>query len=100
MKISKETRINAIMYVIEKDGAPVILQSQDMNITLSEYLGKCMVMSLSKKSPIPFDILEMDFQVEHTCINNDGHKFTVLGYEDKESKKVCVINKLDFAGTF
>lgn len=100
MKLTADTRINAVMYVQEENGIPVVLNSQNMNMTLIEYLGKCMVMSLKEKSPIPFDILDMDFKVVDVHYNTHGHRFTVLGYHDKKSKKVCVINKLDLVGTY
>lgn len=100
MKLTADTRINAVMYVKEHNGIPHVLQSQDRNITLIQYITECSVIAKMQKTPIPMDILDMDFEVENVHYNSHGHRFTVLGYKDKKLKKACVIYKLDLAGTY
>lgn len=100
MKLTGDTRINAILYVEENKGTPLVIQSQDMNMTLNEYISRCAYTSILENNPIPVDILDMDFNVENVHTNSHGHRFTVLGYKNPKTKKVCVINKLDLAGTY
>jgi hypothetical protein len=101
MKLTKDTLINAVLHVTENGNEqPSVLRSKDMNMTLGEYLHVSWHNSLVFDTIVPNDILEMDFAVENVHYNEFGHRFTVLGYRQNNPKKVCVINKIDLAGTF
>jgi hypothetical protein len=95
MKITKNTRINAVMFA--QKNKHIVLSSKDQNITLTEYLQKSMLpfaMSLGNM-PNPSDILGMDFKVEDVFTNQTGHTFTTL--VSKTDDYVCSVVKLDLA---
>jgi hypothetical protein len=98
MKLTKESRINAIM--LTKRGKDIVLYTRDKNMTLGEYISKSFVSTavLHNESPNPIEILDFDFEVGSSSINSHGHRFTLLTYENENT--ACVISKLDLAGSY
>lgn len=95
MKITKDTRINAVMFA-EKN-KDIVLSSKDQNMTLSDYLQKSMLPYAISfgNMPNPSKILTMDFKVEEVFTNHTGHTFTTL--VSKTDDYVCSVVKLDLA---
>lgn len=96
MKLSSDTRINAVM--LYEIGKNEVLYSRDLNITLTEFLQQSIPHYLGNPTdvPNPSKLLDMDFMQESVCTNSYGHKFTILTFKNKNIS--CVINKLDLAG--
>lgn len=95
MKITNQTRINAVVY--QKNDKDILLMSVDQNMTLGEYLGVTLLHFVNSQGqmPNPFEILDMDFQVEDVFVNETGHTFTTL--VNKSKNHVCSVVKLDLA---
>jgi hypothetical protein len=96
MKITNHTRINSVIF--QKNDKEILLHSLDQNMTLGEYLGLSLPYFISSKGkmPNPFEILDMDFQVEDVFVNETGHTFTTL--VNKSKNHVCFVVKLDLVG--
>lgn len=95
MKITNDTRINAVIFA-QKD-KELVLFSQHQNMTVGEYLEKSLPHFLlnSDRMPNPFDILDFEFDKHNEYKNEFGHTFTSLVCET--SKGVCSVIKLDLA---
>ena len=95
MKITRDTRINAILLqYYDKD---IVLYSQDQNMTLCEYIKLSFnpFLNSNGKMPNPNQILDFDFNVEDVFVDEIGHRFTTL--VSKTPRGVCSVVKLDLA---
>lgn len=95
MKITKDTRINAVMF--QQNDKDILLFSSDQNMLLSEYIKNCSLPFIMSggQMPNPNRILDMDFKVEDSFIGDTGHTFTTLVSQTKDY--VCSVVKLDLA---
>lgn len=93
MKLTNQTRINAVVY--QKNDKDILLMSVDQNMTLGEYLNVSLPHFINSQGhmPNPFEILDMDFKVEDVFVNETGHTLTTL--VNKSKNHVCSVIKLD-----
>lgn len=96
MKITRETRINAVLFnLFDKE---VILYSDNQNMTLGEYIDRSFLPFLygGGKVPNPNQILDCDFTIQDVFTEpKTGHTFTTL--VSKTQRGVCSVVKLDLA---
>lgn len=95
MKLTADTRINAV--IMTSNQSPVVLFTENQNITLGDYLQAAENLA-PQNSPNASQLLKFNFKKGSEHINNFGHRFTVLSYEDQ--KYNCSVVKLDLAGTY
>jgi len=101
MKLTQDTRINAIAYGNNKfEGNIKGVQQRNMDISLIDLMIELCASATIKNHPVPKDIFNKEFDVIGVSYNEFGHKFTSLVYENKKEGEFCLINKLDLAGTF
>jgi hypothetical protein len=96
MKITKDTRINAVLFkLFDKE---IILYSDNQNMTLGKYIDLSFMPFLqsSGRMPNPNQILDCDFKVDDVFLDSEtGHTFTTL--VSKTNRGVCTVIKLDLA---
>jgi hypothetical protein len=94
MKITKDTRINALLFnLLDKE---IILYTDNQNMTLGQYIDLSFMPFLQSggKMPNPNQILDCDFKVEDVFLEPEtGHTFTTL--VSKTNRGVCSVIKLD-----
>lgn len=96
--LDKQTRLNAIFVLDQKNSQ--LFHSQDINMSLEEYLERCQIMELTKNAPKIPNILNMKLSfvnggVSHTSIGVPFHS-TMYDYHDDEI--IIAVNVIDWIG--
>jgi hypothetical protein len=96
--LDNQTQLNAILVVDKKNSQT--FHSQDINMSLEEYLERCQMMVLVNNTPTIPNILnkKLSFQDEGVSNTSTGVPFHSTMYDYEDDKIIIAVNVIDWIG--